>query len=54
VRIYEWFHLRFPTTVDCRPIYARRSVEEAGFRVAEAKELVMWGLPVDVIVAKKE
>jgi demethylmenaquinone methyltransferase/2-methoxy-6-polyprenyl-1,4-benzoquinol methylase len=54
VRIYEWFHLRFPATVDCRPIYARRSVEESGFRVAEAEELVMWGLPVDVLVATIE
>lgn len=53
VRIYEWFHLRFPAYVDCRPIYARRTVEEAGFRLAGVDELLMWGLPVEVIVATR-
>ena len=53
VRIYEWFHMRFPAFVDCRPIYARQSLEQAGFRPLKHLGLVMWGLPVDIIIAAK-
>jgi ubiquinone/menaquinone biosynthesis C-methylase UbiE len=41
VKIYEWFHLRFPAAVDCRPIYARRTVEETGFLITDAAEMTM-------------
>lgn len=54
VSLYEWFHMRLPDYVDCRPIYVRDIMVEAGFRIANAIELVMWGLPVDVILARKE
>ena len=53
VQIYEWFHARFPSAVDCRPIYPRQSVEAAGFRVTDSIEMKMWGLPVDILVASK-
>jgi demethylmenaquinone methyltransferase/2-methoxy-6-polyprenyl-1,4-benzoquinol methylase len=53
VRIYEWFHARFPTLVDCRPIYTRQSLEEADFHPVKHLERVMWGLPVDIIIANK-
>jgi ubiquinone/menaquinone biosynthesis C-methylase UbiE len=54
VQLYEWFHMRFPAYVDCRPIFARQTVEEAGFQVADMTEMVMWGLPVDIIIANKK
>lgn len=53
VRIYEWFHKHFPALVDCRPIYTSQSLEEAGFHPVKHLELVMWGLPVDIIIANK-
>lgn len=54
VRLYEWFHMRFPAYVDCRPIFTRQTVEAAGFHVTDITEMVMWGLPVDIIIANKK
>lgn len=51
VKAYEWFHMQFPTFIDCRPIPVRDIVIESGFHIVEAMELIMWGLPVDVILA---
>ena len=53
VRIYEWFHARMPSLVDCHPIYVRRIIEAAGFEPVEAREKAMWGLPIEIITAKK-
>ena len=52
VRIYEWLHDRMPVAVDCRPICAQAALSEAGFQVAEVSSLSMWGLPVEVIMAR--
>jgi ubiquinone/menaquinone biosynthesis C-methylase UbiE len=53
VKIYEFFHNRFPSVVDCCPIYARRYLEIAGFESVERSEKAMWGLPVEIIIARK-
>jgi ubiquinone/menaquinone biosynthesis C-methylase UbiE len=53
VSIYEWFHARFPALVDCRPIHVRNLIEEAGFTPIESREKAMWGLPVEMILARK-
>ena len=53
IKIYEWFHARMPTLVDCRPIYVRKIIEAAGFEFAEAAQEAMWGLPVEIVIARK-
>lgn len=54
VRLYERIHDWWPSAVDCRPIYPRISLEQAGFQVEHALEMSMFGLPVEVIAGNKE
>jgi ubiquinone/menaquinone biosynthesis C-methylase UbiE len=53
VRLYEWMHKKFPVTVDCRPIYVQDVLREAGFRVEEVEKQSMWGLPIEIVMAKE-
>jgi demethylmenaquinone methyltransferase/2-methoxy-6-polyprenyl-1,4-benzoquinol methylase len=39
--------------VDCRPIFVRETIEQTGFQMMDVTEMVMWGLPVEIIVAQK-
>lgn len=52
-RLYEWGHKRLPRLLDCRPIYARRSLEAAGFEITKARRTGILGLPVEVVVGEK-
>lgn len=54
VNIYEWFHERMPVSVDCRPILAQDDLTRAGFSIREVDSLLMWGLPVEIILAEKK
>lgn len=52
VEAYEWTHKHFPNLLDCRPIYVRRSLEEAGFRIRHSAIGKMW-VPVEIVVGEK-
>ena len=52
VGFYEWTHRHFPNFVDCRPIYVREALEEAGFKIQKALIRHMW-LPVEVVLGFK-
>lgn len=52
-RLYEWGHRTFPHILDCRLIYVRQSLEQAGFRISEARRMSLWGLPVDIVLATR-
>lgn len=53
VRIYEWFHEHVPDYADCRPIFARMSMEQNGFAIQAADVSSMWGLPVEIVLGRK-
>jgi hypothetical protein len=42
-----------PTFVDCRPIYLQPTLKEAGFEIQKSTVKTMWGLPVEIIIARK-
>jgi len=52
-RLYEWGHRKYPQYLDCRPIYSRRSLQEAGFQVLDERRMWLAGLPIDVVLAQK-
>ena len=52
LEMYEWSHKHFPNLVDCRPIFVRRSLEAAGFRIDSTEKKSMW-VPVEIVLAVK-
>ena len=52
-KLYKWVHMKFPSYVDCRPIYTKQELEKSGFTIMRLDDFSMWELPVDVVVAKK-
>lgn len=53
VRMYEWFHEKMPNYADCRPIFARQSIEQSGYAIQDVSVSSMWGLPVEIVLGKK-
>jgi len=53
IRIYEWFHRQMPTFVDCRPIYLQPILRAASFQIEKSIVKTMWGLPVEIAIARK-
>lgn len=51
-KLYEWSHRVFPKVVDCRPINAGKFLTEAGFSIEAHRGMSMWGLAVDLTLAR--
>ncbi|MFH2103663.1 MAG: class I SAM-dependent methyltransferase [Chloroflexota bacterium] len=52
VQVYEWFHRRFPGLVDCRPLEIGQVLGQAGYHIENTTRKAIWGLPVDILVAR--
>ena len=50
IKLYEWFHTKFPKYASCRPIYVENSITEAGFKVVK-KDIVGLFFPMKIIIA---
>ena len=53
VRLYKWGHRHWPSLLDCRPIQASMLVTESGFQDVEMTVESTWGLPVQIVTARK-
>ena len=53
VKVYERFHRWLPKLIDCRPIYLQHAVEDVGLRCEAQRTRSMWGIPVEIVVARK-
>jgi len=52
VQVYEWFHRRFPGLIDCRPLEIGQVLGQAGYHIENTTRKAIWGLPVDILVAR--
>lgn len=53
VRLYEWFHKKWPKYIDCRPIYVERSLIDAGYKIQSKQKVRLMRLPGEIVVAIK-
>ncbi len=54
MKLYEWFHQAFPQFADCRPIYVKQSIQDAGFQVQIQERLNLMGLPGEMVIGVKK
>ncbi len=53
IRFYEWLHQKFPKYANCRPIYAKKSLSDAGYIIVKTGEVTTAGLaPWELVLAK--
>jgi ubiquinone/menaquinone biosynthesis C-methylase UbiE len=53
MRFYEWLHNNLPSYADCRPIFVEEALEDTSFQIFKAKEVSMWGLSGEIVMANK-
>jgi drug/metabolite transporter (DMT)-like permease/ubiquinone/menaquinone biosynthesis C-methylase UbiE len=54
VSLYGALHRRFPKVIDCRPIRTAETLREAGFALRHTSIGSMAGLPVEIVIVRKD
>jgi demethylmenaquinone methyltransferase/2-methoxy-6-polyprenyl-1,4-benzoquinol methylase len=54
LRLYEWAHIKFPNYIDCRPIFASHSIEDAGFSILYKKKTKIFLAPIEILVGLRK
>lgn len=52
ISVFEWGHKHFPNFLDCRPIFVREALEQAGFKIQKALKKHLW-IPVEIVLGVK-
>lgn len=52
-KVYEWLHEKVPSVLDFRPIFVKETIQDAKFTVLQMKFWSTFGVPVDIVLAKK-
>jgi len=53
VNVFEWTHKHFPKFMDCRPIFVRRALADAGFAIRKTLPKHLW-IPVEIVLGVKD
>ena len=51
LRLYEWAHKKWPKYVDCRPIYTKLFLIDAGYKIQSKQKARLMGLSLEIVVA---
>jgi len=49
---YMWMHDHLPAWIDCRPILLQQTLAQNGFEIIEARQDSLFGLPIEIVLAK--
>ena len=54
LKLYEWAHEKWPKYIDCRPIYVKPSLINAGYKIQSEQKVRLIGLlPLEIVVGVK-
>ncbi len=53
LKLYEWFHKKWPKYFDCRPIYVEQSLMDTGYVIRSKEKVRLFGLPGEIVITLK-